>query len=89
MTTRGLLYTCLVNDIFTPGYYTSLAASDWTVTAGDYNFTVEEDFEQKVKVKEIYLHPEYSYHHFKNVSQGIDEYDNAKNDVGKILSFLL
>ena len=77
-----------LNNIFISGIYTSLAASDWTVTAGDHNFTLKEDFEQELKVKEIYLHPEFTYHQFTNVRPGIDFYDNAENDVGKTLHFL-
>ena len=61
------------------------STNDLTVTAGEHNRTVKEDEEQTLKVREIFVHPEFISQNFYNVRPGIPRHTVTKNDVGKIL----
>lgn len=59
---------------------TSKKASDWHIYAGDHELKVDETFEQIVKVKNIFLHPEFS---LELHQQEKGDWVTARNDIGK------
>ena len=59
--------------------YTSVKAVDWSVYAGDYSLSKEANYEQKVGVKKIILHPNFKMDVLKG---GNGWFAAAENDVG-------
>ena len=53
-----------------------MKATDWTVTAGDYDFRKKEPFEEEVFVKKLFIHK-----NFQNMPGG----SVSINDIGKDL----
>ena len=75
-----------INPRFSPTeniYGVQNEAKDFTVVAGEHNTKVKEAFEQRVKGKEIFMHPEYSCKIFRNVRPGMHWHILCLNDIGR------